>query len=120
MNFSFIPTPRNASEAAFQARVMDRANSLKADGYRLLLAADVTGYEWYNVITPEGKQYTVDFLANTCGCECCIKHHFCKHLIAVHLEVARKEEAADAAMVAAYEADMAACENEKTGVDYWF
>ncbi len=98
MIFDFIPTPKDAQQAAFQARIMARGEKLIADGYKIKPFTTVAGC--YFVHSPEGACYMVDTLANRCNCPCCEEHGFCKHLIGVLLEDDRLH---DEAMVAEYE-----------------
>lgn len=73
-----IPTPRNASEAAYQARVQERANRLFADGYR------ATYHKADDVIlvqSDEGNTYRVGVVFEDCDCPHYTEREWCKHAI---------------------------------------
>ena|SRR5579871_3222095 len=107
LDLSFIPAPKDAQDAAFQVRVLERGKRLIEDGYKL--------NEWetrpgtYFVHSPKGDSYIVDTTLNDCTCECCNGKKYCKHLIACHYDQVAQEDARDAARVAAYEAEQDAC-----------
>ena len=73
-----LPTPRNAGEAAYQARVQDRANRLFADGYRARYLADE---DVILVQSDEGSTYRVGVVFEDCDCPHYQERDWCKHAI---------------------------------------
>ena len=108
MRFDFIPEPTTVQQAAFQARVMGRAETLFADGYIATWGEDMYPGDTHmlplvSVVGPDMQTYLVNLFTNTCTCECCVKNKFCKHLIACKVEQQVREDARDEARVEEYE-----------------
>jgi hypothetical protein len=75
LDLSFIPAPKHAGQAAYQARVMERALTLWGDGYRYSYGGDLwpdSAFQQhvYGVTSPDGDTYIVNTLENTCECVC--------------------------------------------------
>jgi hypothetical protein len=73
-----IPNPRNASEALQQARVLERANRLFADGYR---AAYVEQDDVILVTNEEQTTYRVGVVFEDCTCPFYVDKQYCKHAL---------------------------------------
>lgn len=105
-----LPTPRNASDAAFQVRVLDRAERFDLDGYHY----EELCHKLYRVFKPGNTNYSgpadylVDLLGMTCSCGCFKENGYCKHYLAIERDYVRCEE---------YEQQRAAAELETTGCD---
>lgn len=86
-----ISTPRNPVEAAYQARVMDRAACLWADGYTCKSARDMFPdlhlWDLFLVTSPTGKHYVVDGTFGTCDCRHFEVNGYCKHYLAIAMEM---------------------------------
>ena len=99
-----LPEPKSASEAKFIANIIDRAETLFSNGYKVKSAMEIlqerniapTPEEAFifGVYVSDPKQsyrhYTVDGNKGTCTCPCFEENGFCKHYLAVQ----RNEEQA--------------------------
>jgi hypothetical protein len=74
--------PVTASQAAFIARVVERARTLfTAGGYTWHIADDDPCL--FGVCGPQGQCYVVHMKENTCSCRGFEKYRDCKHRIAI-------------------------------------
>jgi len=98
---TFFAEPKNAAQAAFIARIAERAQELMTEGYVIKQRSRKTLFGIYKPgNTTRHSDYVVDRTPGheLCTCAGFKKHGDCKHRIAVALEEAR-----EAAQVAALE-----------------
>src|SRR5262249_33080402 len=84
-----VPTPRNAADAALQARVFERAiDLLSTYSYETTRAywtrkgqPELGSEDLFAVYSPEGTMYLVDTLLKTCDCPFFAKNGYCKHYL---------------------------------------
>lgn len=99
-------TPRDAQEAWRFAKSTEKAVRLfTEDGYTLQPLFDANFPGVYMVSSPAGNSYTVDLSKEqpSCNCPDFVRNGvFCKHGLAVEMELARQEDAHYDAMAAHY------------------
>jgi len=92
---------QNRGQQAFIDRIVERAKSLIADGYRIQQYGRTTAYA---IFKPENRKltngyrdYSVDMTPgkNHCDCDCFADVGDCKHRIAVALMLEEQREAAE-------------------------
>lgn len=87
-----IPTPKNAQEAAQQARILDRAISLAADGYYWEGCGGLFRFALYKPGSDRiFPAYFVDLWEQKCTCKSFEKRGYCKHYLAVEREALQVE-----------------------------
>jgi hypothetical protein len=94
--------PKDASEAAYQCRIIGRAEVLFTTGGYTWYIADNDAY-LFGVCGPKGQHHAVNMRLNTCRCDGFKKDGDCKHRIAV----AHDRECYDASLVKHYELNIA-------------
>lgn len=121
-----VPTPRNAQEASLQIRVVERAAQIAVE---LIHGGEYYAYTnngdsscWTmgkrSGSTETDTTYLLDLFANTCSCPFFEKEKYCKHFLALKMNLDRiAEEEAQEAQCERAEHEMRDCELWETGCD---